>query len=485
MNPGGAIPRVVVIGGGITGLAAAYQLTEAARRRSLSLDLRLLEATDRVGGVIRTEAKGGFLLESGPDSFITEKPWALELAKSLGLEDRLIGTNPSHRQAFIALKGALQPIPEGFYLISPSLIWPFLTSPVFSWTGKLRMGLELFIPARETDEDESMGAFVERRFGREAVDRMAQPMVGGIYTADVRKLSLLATMPQFRQMEKKYGSLIRALRARQKQRAKQSRHSGHPSGARYDIFVSPDKGMQVLVEALRAKLPPESVVFNAPVQWLQRDSAKNTWVVRYGDGLSIAIEADAVCLAVPAHQAARILESTLPELSGELLAIPHQSTATANLIYDRKDVPHALNGFGFVVPPSEGRSILACTFSSVKFAGRAPEGKVVLRAFLGGALQPEMVELNDEQMERAIREDLRLLLGIQAAPSEVRIRRHLNAMPLYPVGHLDRLARIEGLLGRATGLALAGNAYHGVGVPDCIHSAQQAAETLLGQLYPS
>ena len=478
MNAGRFIPRVVVVGGGITGLAAAYQLANAARQRSGNLDLRLLEATDRVGGVIRTERKGGFLLESGPDSFITEKPWALELAKSLGLEDRLIGTNPSHRQALIALKGRLHPIPQGFHLISPSRIWPFLTSPVFSWTGKLRMGLEPLIPRRSSDEDESMGAFVERRFGREAVDRMAQPMVGGIYTADVRRLSLLATMPQFHEMEKTHGSIIRALRARQKQRARESNLS---SGARYDIFVSPDQGMQVLVDGIRARIPSENVLLDAPVVSVQVNSARKGWVIRYGEGREM--EADAVCLAVPAHEAARMINTALPELAGELRAIPHKSTATVNLIYKRKDVPHPLNGFGFVVPPGEGRSILACTFSSVKFAGRAPEGKVILRAFLGGALQPEMVDVDDQQMERAIREDLRLLLGIKAAPSEVRIRRHINAMPLYPVGHLDCLARIEGLLSRAKGLALAGNAYRGVGVPDCIHSAQQATETLLPQLF--
>ena len=484
MNSGKS-PRIIIIGGGITGLAAAYKLKEAARKSSVSLNLQLLEAMNRVGGVIQTEAKGDFLLESGPDSFITEKPWALELVKILGLEDRLIQTNSSHRKTFIALKGKLHPIPEGFYLISPSRMWPFLTSPVFSWKGKFRMGLEFLIPAKKIEEDESMGAFVKRRFGREAVDRIAQPMVGGIYTADVRKLSLLATMPQFRQMEKEYGSLIRALRTRKQQQEKESNQSEAPRGARYDLFVAPEKGMQVLVEALRKKLSPGNIVLNAPVQSLQLDSSKNTWVIKYGYKKPVTVEADAVCLAVPAHQAAKILEPTLPELSAELLAIPHKSTATANFIYERKDVPHPLNGFGFVVPPRENCSILACTFSSVKFAGRAPKGKIILRAFLGGALQPEIVKLSDEQMEWAIRKDLRVLLGIQAAPSTVSIRRYFNAMPLYMVGHLDRVARIERLIKKTKGLALAGNAYHGIGVPDCIHSAQQATEALFKQLYPN
>ena len=464
---------LAVIGGGITGLAAAYRLTQAARQHPL--EVRLCEASGRPGGVVRTDQTDGFLLEGGPDSFITEKPWALHLAKELGLNPRLIGTNPHHRQAFIARQGRLLPIPQGFHLISPSRFWPFLTSPIFSWPGKLRMGLELLIPSKKTAEDETVGAFVRRRFGREAVDRMAQPMVGGIYTADVNQLSLQATMPQFLQMEKQYGSLIRALRRRQKKPAGES-----SAGARYDLFGSFDRGMQVLVDALQGALPAGTLRLDSPVQRIQPDPTANRWIIHLRN--HARMETEGVCVALPAPQAARILEEDFPGLAGELRSISYAGSATVNLTYARSEVPHSLAGFGLVVPPAEGRSILACTFSSVKFPGRAPEGKALLRAFLGGALQPEMADQDDQAMLQAVREDLRFLLGITRAPAHVSIRRYADSMPQYAVGHLDRVSRIERILEQSKGLALAGNAYRGVGIPDCIHSAELAADSLLANI---
>ena len=471
-------PTIAVTGGGITGLAAAYRLTQAARQRSLNLEVRLFEASGRPGGVIHTDQTDGFLLEGGPDSFISEKPWALNLSKELDLDPRLIGTNPDHCQVFIARQGRLLPIPEGFHLISPSRFWPFLASPIFSWPGKLRMGLELLIPSKKTEEDETVGAFVRRRFGREAVERIAQPMVGGIYTADVNRLSLRATMPQFLQMEKQYGSLIRAVRRRQKQMIRE-----RSTGARYDLFFSFDRGMQVLVDALQAALPAGTLCLNSPVQRIQHNPTTNRWIIHFRN--NERMETVGVCVALPAPKAAGILEEDFPDLAGELRAISYVSSATVNLTYEKSDVPHPLEGFGFVVPPAEGRSILACTFSSMKFPGRAPEGKAVLRAFLGGALQPEMANKDDETMVQAVREDLRFLLGITRAPSHVSLHRHADSMPQYTVGHLDRVSRIEKILEQSKGLALAGNAYRGVGIPDCIHSGEQASDLLLAKIHLS
>jgi oxygen-dependent protoporphyrinogen oxidase len=510
--------RAVVIGGGITGLAAAHRLTELARERGIALELQLLEAGDRVGGAIATERREGFLLEAGPDSFITDKPWALALCRRIGLAERLIGTNDAHRRSYVVRGGKLHPVPEGFQLLAPSRFGPLATSRIFSWPGKLRMAMDLVLPARKDSADESIGAFVERRLGREALERMAQPMVGGIYGADPYALSLQATLPRFREMERRHGSLIRAMwAARRRSGVQVFRSSGvqadragtrtpeHPntrtpeqgvSGARYGLFVSLDGGMQVLVDALTQRLPPGTLTLGARVTHLERHAPDTSdpqatipsppnaqrltpnayapWRVTLADGASIT--ADAVCVALPAYRAAALVERVDADLAARLLAIPYASAATVNLAYRRADVPHALDGFGFVVPAREERAILGCTFSSVKFPGRAPDGHALLRAFLGG---PGVAQASDAEMEAAVRDDLRLLLGIRAAPMWVSAALHPNAMAHYTVGHLDRVAEIEDRVTRLPGLALAGNAYRGIGIPDCVHSGEQAAEALL------
>lgn len=458
------MPRVVIIGGGISGLAAAHRLTEL----NPSLHLTLIEASARLGGTLLTDQRDGFLLERGPDSFITEKPEAVALAKRLGLESHLIGTNNNHRRSFIVRNGRLRPVPEGFQLLAPSRIWPFITSDIFSLTGKARMAADLLLPRKTTNglSDESLASFVRRRLGREALERMAQPMVGGIYTADPETLSLRATLPRFLDFERDHRSLILAMWRR-------GRAQSGTSGARYGLFLTFDKGMGVLVEALKQKLSKCEVKLNTRVTAIERERG---WKLKT-DGEE-TFEADALCLAVPAYVAAQLLSSLNPSLSSQLNAIKYASTATINFAFERTAIQHPLDGFGFVVPFVEKRSLIACTFSSVKFPGRAPGDHVLLRAFAGGALQPEMFALEESEMLARVESDLRELLGITGRPLFAEVSKWQNSMPQYEVGHLDRIAAIENTARELPGLTLAGNAYRGAGIPDCIRSGETAAEQI-------
>ena len=479
--------RAVVIGGGITGLTACYRLTQQAQAGDLPLDVVLLEASDRLGGAIATRREAcpgprsgdGLLMEEGPDCFLTTKPGGVELCEELGLSAELIGTTTEHRQSFIVRRGKLVPVPQGFYLMAPGSLWPFVTTPAFSWAGKLRMALDLALPRRTSEDDESLADFVTRRLGREALERMAQPMIGGIYTADPRHLSMQATMPQFLQMERRHRSLILALRHRQRQASAQQ--SG-VSGARYGLFASFRHGMQTLVDALADHFPAGTVRLQTPVRSVRRNPDTQRWIVSPQDGSDL--EADALCLALTAPQAARLLAGLDPELAAGLRDIPYASSAIVTLACDRADVAHPLNGMGFVVPAVEQRNLIACSFSSVKFAGRAPEGKVLLRAFVGGALQQEQTLWPDAKLQEVVFQDLRQLLGLTRKPAFCHVSRHASAMPQYHVGHLGRVERLEAAVCRWPGLALAGNAYHGVGVPDCIRSGDEAGRGILAHLFP-
>src|SRR5215213_1681110 len=486
--------RVVVVGGGISGLAAAHRLLELRSQERPTdsehapVEVLLLEASARAGGTVRTYRREGFLLEGGPDSFISEKPAALELAERLGLSGRIIQTNERHRRSFVVSRGRLRPTPEGFQLLAPSRMLPFLTTDIFTWRGKARMALDLLLPRRRDAngaDDESLAAFVRRRFGREALERMAQPMVGGIYTADPESLSLRATMPRFLEMERRDRSLILSMWKAARASKDAARHGRGASGARYSLFLSFDEGTQVLTDALAARLPEDTLRLNTRVESLtpapEGDAhgsarAPRRWLVRTTEGETI--EADAVCLALPAYASARLLRGADEELAAELEAIPYASTATVNLAYERADIAHRLDGFGFVVPFVERRATLACTCSSVKFAGRAPEGRALLRAFVGGALQPEMFALDEEEMVETVRRDLRELLGVTAPPLLAHVEKWPRSMAQYHLGHTQRLARIRALLRRHDTLALCGNAYEGAGLPDCVRSGESAAETL-------
>src|ERR1044072_4990726 len=450
---------IVVVGGGITGLAAAHRVQEI----NPSIKITLLEASDRLGGTIQTEYRDGFLLERGPDSFISEKPEALALAKRLGLESQIIQTNETFRRSFIVRNGRLRPVPDGFQLLAPSRMWPFITSDILSLAGKARMAADLFLPRKSTNRDESLASFVRRRLGNEALARMAQPMVGGIYTADPETLSLRATLPRFLDMEQKHRSLILAML-----RQGRAQKTG-TSGARYSLFLSFERGMQVLTDALTGI--NVDFMLNTRVQRLNFDQG---WTVVTDKGERL--KADAVCLAVPSFIAASLVSDVDTRLADKLRAIKYASTATINFGYRRTAIKHPLNGFGFVVPVVEKRSLIACTFSSVKFAGRAPNDHVLLRAFAGGALQPEIFALDEATMATRVEADLRELLGISEEPLFVEVAKWERSMPQYEVGHLDRVNEIEKLVAEHSGLAVAGNSYRGAGIPDCIRSGEVAAE---------
>ena len=459
-----------MVGGGITGLAAAHRAVEVARERGIALELTLVEARERLGGTIATERAGGFLVEAGPDSFLSEKPWALALCRRLGLEDRLARTDDRYRKVFVWRAGRLHPLPDGWELLAPTRLAPFLTSGLFSWPGKLRMALDLVLP-RGIADDESLGAFVRRRLGREALERVAQPLVAGIYTADPDDLSLTATMPRFAELERRERSIILGL-----WRASRRAPQAGISGARFGLFVTLKEGMEELVAALATRIHSDAVLLKRRVAGVERRG--NRWRVTTVEGADL--DAERVVVATESHAAARMLRYVDPTLATLLAEIPYASSATVTLGYRRAEVPHPLDGFGFVVPRAEGRALLACTFSSVKYPGRAPEGDVLLRAFVGGALNEAVLERDDATLVMRARDELRQAMGIRAAPVLTRVFRWPKAMPQYHVGHLARVDTIERLVRALPGLDLAGGAYRGVGISDCVRSGEGAAERALG-----
>ena len=449
--------HVVVIGAGISGLTAAYRLHRAGAR------VTLLEASTRVGGVIQTVHEQGCLLETGPDCWASNKPAALDLVNELGLADQVIGTREGVRRSFILHKGTLKRLPEGFFLLSPMSIRALLKTPILSFGGKLRMAMELFKSARGDDADESLASFVRRRFGKEALARIAQPMVAGIYTADPEKLSLKATFPDFLKMEREHCSVIRALR----KRARTDTQAAAASGPRYGMFVTLKQGMSALTDALAATLP--DVRLNTRVQNLRHE----------GSGWRVDSQtADAVVLALPAPAAAALLRDTDGALADELTQVEYAGAAVANFIFERSQIAHALDGMGAVIPAIERRNIVAISFSSVKFEGRAPEGLAVVRVFMGGALQPKVAALPANEQIAVALSELRALIGLTGEPKFALATGHIGAMPQYHVGHLDRVARIRTLAKAHPSLAIIGNAFDGVGIPDCIRHANEAVALL-------
>ena len=465
--------RLIVVGGGISGLAAAHRAVELARESGRPLALTVLDGADRVGGTIQTEHRDGFLVECGPDSFLSEKPWALALCRRLGLESRLLRTDDRFRRTYVVFRGRLHPLPDGFQLLAPTRFGPFVASSLFSWPGKLRMALDLVLP-RGSDPDESLGSFVRRRLGREALQRVAQPLVAGIYTADPDELSLAATMPRFLEMERRHRSVILALwRAGRKAPALQA----GTSGARWSLFVTMAGGMEELTRELATRLPPGAVRLKEPVTGVTRAGAG--WRLATGSGATL--DADALILAPESHQAARLLRYVDPGLAHLLDGIPYASSATVTLAYRRDDIGHPLDGFGFVVPQIERRPIIACTFSSVKYPGRAPAGHALLRVFMGGALNEAVLDAEDGSLVATARRELAELLAVTGEPLFVRVERYPRAMPQYHVGHGVRAEAIEQAVARLPGLRLVGGAYRGVGIADCVRSGEEAVDALLSE----
>jgi protoporphyrinogen/coproporphyrinogen III oxidase len=465
--------RIVVVGGGIAGLAAAHRLVELNNENSHGLQVMLMEASSRLGGVIATERIGEFIVEAGPDSFITEKPWALRLCERLGLASRLVSTQAANQKIYVVHKDKLEALPEGFFLLAPTRFWPFIQTPLFSLGGKLRIAAEIFLPRAAKDGDESLGAFVRRRFGVEVLHRVAQPLIGGIYAADPEQLSLSATMPRFKEMERARRSIILSMVSEQRRRDR-SRQTG--SGARWSLFVTLAGGMHELVESIASRLAG-CVRLSTTTTGLTRDMDKKCWKVTTGANESH--EVDGVILATPSFQTAELLRGVASDAADDSKQITYASTATVSLAFQQTDFQRKLDSFGFVVPAIERRKIMACTFSSLKYPGRAPEGYVLLRAFVGGSLQPHLFQADDVTIIENVRAELASLLGVTAEPFFTRLWRHPASMPQYVVGHDARVKRIETALHKFPTLALAGSAYHGVGISDCVRSGEEAAEKVV------
>jgi oxygen-dependent protoporphyrinogen oxidase len=466
---------VAIIGGGITGLAAAHRLRELALSNQRPIEIVLFESDARLGGALETLHHNGLTIETGADSFLSEKPWAMNLAGRLGLSSQLIRTQEQFRKTMVVRRGRLLPIPEGFSLMAPSYLGPVLRSSLFSPLGKARMMFEPLVPCRRMTTDESLASFVTRRLGREVLDRVAQPLAAGIYTADPAMLSAQSTMPRFVEMERRYGSVIRGLRAAARTRDTDSRHI---SGARWSLFVSFAGGIEALVNALSERLP-RVIRYNSQVRQLVRDD-NSGWSLVLADGKRYSA-ALAIC-AAPAFEAARLLEPHDSRTAAALAKISYASAATVNLVWPMADFPHPPDSFGFVVPVIERRKIIAGSFSSLKFPARAPADLLLARVFLGGALQTAMMELDDSAMVTAARDEFRALLGVSAPPLFTFVRRWPRSMPQYAVGHRDRIAEIRSEAAQLPHLLLAGAYLDGVGIPDCIHSGETAAEAAFAKL---
>ncbi len=461
--------QVAVIGGGIAGLSAAYYLN---KQLGNAVHITVLEASERWGGKITTDrlpfGDGLFVVEGGPDTFLATKPYATDLCRELGLGSRLHGTNPQQKHTYVLHGGRLLPLPDGLAMMIPTNVEAILRSRLVSWVSKARMGLDFILPARPVNGDESLGAFVSRRLGREAYENLIEPLMSGIYAGDGDALSLASTFPYLRDLELKYGSLARG--ALNMRRQTMSTKRGPTPGSR-SAFLTPTTGLAEIVEALVDRLRKNGVELRlaAPVKSVSQGGG---WQVHLLDATTI--KADGVIIASPAYAAGQLLADLDPELASTLEQIPYASTATISLAYRLGDVPRPLDGYGYVIPRAEGRRALACTWTSTKFPHRAPDGYALLRVFVGRA--GESFPWSEAELVQLAREELKLTLGIQAEPLLSRAYMWEKAMPQYNLGHPQLLQRIDGAVAGHPGLALAGNAFRGIGIPDCIHSGELAAQ---------
>ena len=469
--------RIIIIGGGISGLAAAYFALEKAKAMNHEIRLLLLDEKDRVGGAILTEKVDDFIIEGGPDCFLYEKPWALALCERLGLGDRILNTN-ENRRTFILSNGKLHELPEGFMLMVPTSFTPFIKSSLISIPGKIRMAMDLFIPKKRSDQEESLADFVKRRLGNEALEKIAEPLVAGIHAGTPETMSLKSTFPRFIQIEEEYRSLIRGMLARRKLALQWQKKSG----PKRTMFLTLKDGLGEWVDCLRDKLGEEVISLKKKVLEVRR-MEKDNYQVQLSDGTSL--ETEAVILATPSYTTAKIIEGMDPKLSEFLLTIPYVSSATISLAYRPSQIHRPLDGFGFVIPRRERRKIMASTWTSVKFNYRAPKDAVLLRAFVGGANHEELVNLDDDEMLKTIREELKEIMGVEGKPFLTRIYRWEKSMPQYLVGHGEKLSQIEEKINLQPGLFLTGCAYKGIGISDCVHDAETTAEKAMKYLFRS
>ena len=464
--------QVAIIGGGISGLTASFHLEKA---RALGADLRysIIEAGQRLGGSMFSDRVEGCLVEAGPDSFLTEKPWALTLCKELGIDDQLIGSNDAQRKTYIVVNNRLIAMPDGLMFMVPTKLVPTALSPLFSWGTKVRMARELLHPPRPMENDETVGELVERHFGPEVVDRLADPLLSGVYGGDANKLSARAVLPRFVEMEEKYGSLSKAmLAAHNKMRAMAGKQAPRP------LFSSLKNGMQQMVDAIIARLDQSALRLRTRVRAVYPQGDRWRLAIDMGGNETF----DAVILATPANVAGALLEAVDRDLADDLLGVTYSSSVTVTLGYHMDQLKHLPPGFGFLVPRSEGRRMLACTFVHNKFPHRAPVDKGILRCFLGGARDEAVLNLTDDEIVDTVRKELRSIVKLEARPIFDRVYRWRGAMAQYESGHITRIARIEKRLKDIPGLEVAGNAYHGIGVPDCIREGMNAANAVVQTL---
>ncbi|MSO21403.1 MAG: protoporphyrinogen oxidase [Acidobacteria bacterium] len=502
------LPSVIIIGGGITGLSAAYFLEQYARARGLALDITLLEKSPRLGGVIQTEpvnvansnvanSDAKFLCEAGPDSLLTTKPAALELCRKLGLGEQIIPSNDARRKTFVLHHGALQPLPDGLMFVVPTKIRSMFSSPLLSLTGKLRLALSpIFSPGPLPDsEDISVEQYITARFGQEVSERLAEPLLNAVYGADFRALSARAVFPQLLALEKKHGSLWKGFARQVAGREASSISSGIPAGGTPStIFVTLRDGLARLPETVEESLQATTILQDETVISVRRVAPAGDATGKYLVASDRAERAcDAVVVATPAPVAAEMVRELDAVLAGHLAEIVYHSVAIVALGYGSPsgEPPAATRpgarewmgrGFGFVVPRGEGRETIACTWVHNKFDHRAPPGTALLRSFFGGARNAAIDQLADEQLLATAKRELQSIMGLNAEPAFHRVYRWAACMPQYSVGHLGLLSRIDARLAEHSGLHLAGNGYRGVGIPDCIQSAAQAAQKIIEQL---
>jgi protoporphyrinogen/coproporphyrinogen III oxidase len=452
--------RIAIIGGGVSGLSAAYTL-EQSRRAGIFLEYTLFESSPRFGGVLITERVEDCVVEAGPDSFLTEKAWAADLCHQLGLGDQLIGSNDAARKTYILVNNQLVAMPDGLMFMIPTKIMPVVFSSLFSLSTKGRMALEWFTKP-QAGQDESVATLVSRHYGKEMVERLADPLLSGVYGGEASQLGVRAVLPRFAEMEAKYGSLSKGMLAARK--TSKTRATPKP------IFTSLKNGMQQLGDAMLARLDPTSLRPKAAVRELRFE--RDRWMISARGHVEFF---DAVIVATPAPAAATLLQATSAQLASELSGVPYSSSVTVALGYDRQVRASLPSGFGFLVPRSEGKRMLAATFVHNKFPFRVPEDRALIRCFLGGSRDEGILHLSDEEIVSVVRDELRQILGLAVEPGFVRVYKWTAAMAQYGVGHLERIGRIEIARREIRGLALAGNAYRGIGVPDCVRSGADAA----------
>ncbi len=477
------LKEIVVIGGGVAGLGAAHKLARATEQGA-EVSFTLLEKDDRLGGKIASEVTDdGFVVDGGPDCFLTEKPAVHRIAKLTGIESDKLPTDESRKKTWILSRGKLYEMPDGIMMFAPTKFVPFATTGLFSWPGKLRMGMDLFITPKErwaegdtaAQHDETLESFIVRRMGRECLDRLAEPLVGGVHASDPGQMSLAATFPRLLEMEQKFGSMIGGfVDARKKVAAMRKKYPPDPKNPR-TFFTSFRGGMQELTDAMADGAGRDHIRTGAGVEKLERDGER--WRVTLDNGE--VLEADGVIVATEGWAAATIMTSVDSEVAEALGGISHSSSATVSLAFDTTDVGFDLNAFGVLCPMAEGRSLMACTLSSTKWPGRAPEGRTLVRGFVGGPHNQAIMEKSDEELSAIVEKEFRSILGLTAKPIWMRVYRWTLGMPQYTIGHLDRVDLIERKVGETPGLGIGGGAYRGVGVPNCIESGEKAVSKVL------